>query len=173
MSASETPTGARLRMLTLIMKRVWSSSAKGPKPVSLLGPCSRTDEPRPRKRQDSSEVTPTTDGQAGRPKQTGKQTDKQGRGNAPESDDASQRLALCSTNPDWADRREGSELPLHRLTHSSPLTSRTAGNEWRRGCLPQGTLNNNPPKNKKNKNKPQHGGRAAPLTQETLMDGAQ
>lgn len=42
-----------------------------------------------------------TDGQAGRLKQTGKQTDKQGQGNAPESDDTSQ--CLLSATEAWAE----------------------------------------------------------------------
>lgn len=111
----------------------------------------------------SSEVTQTVDGQAGRQKQTGKQTDKQGRGNAPESNDANQRLASAAQTQTEQTGGRGSELPFHRLTHSSPLTSH-----------PQPVMNGDVaafPRGYKKKNNT--GGRAAPLPQETLMDGAQ
>lgn len=90
-----------------------------------------------------------TDRQAGRLKQTGKQTDKQGRGNAPESNDTSHCLpAATQTQTEqagWRAGRRGAAGFRKKTEEPSVDTQQpahlkhTACNDWRHGCLPWGT----------------------------------
>lgn len=97
-----------------------------------------------------------TDRQAGRLKQTGEQTGKQGWGNAPESSDTSQRLPSAAQTQTEQEGRQarGERGGFPKTEEPSADTQQPARlkhaayNDWRHGCLPQG------------KNKGRKGGKA-------------
>lgn len=127
-------------MLTLIMKSVWTCLCHEPQTSVILRPLQQ-DRHHEAHYAAAARWHEKTDRQAGKLKQTGKQTDKQGRGNAPESNDTSQCL---HTHPDWARREAGREGGM-RLSNDWSVDTQhpahlkhTACNDWRHGCLPLG-----------------------------------
>lgn len=115
------------------------SPAKSSK-TRVRGSCRRTDLARPRSAANSSEVTQTT-GRTSRQtksRRVNRQTNRVG-GNAPESNDVSQRLACAAPTQTEQTSGRGAMCLFHKTDTQQPThLTHTACNEWRRGCLPQG-----------------------------------